>query len=289
MQARARQADHRVLNPAYAKHLAFYRTTMLPHCAKSDSVSAQPGGAAYYAFRVRQETTTDLTPEQIHDIGLARDRPDPRRDGQGRARRPASPPAQTSSASSAPTPIIIATTPRELMAGGGADRQDDRRQDARPVRPAAAAHLRRSARSRPRRPRARPPLITARARRRAGIAGTYYVNTSKLDQRPLWELPALTAARGGARPSPPDRAPAGARSAALPPQLHLLHRLHRGLGALFGEPRRGDGPLRHAGEEDGPALLPGVARGAAGGRHRHPFEGLGQGAGGRLHARQYGA
>ena len=27
----------------------------------------------------------------------------------------------------------------------------------------------------------------------AGIAGTYYVNTSKLDQRPLWELPALTA------------------------------------------------------------------------------------------------
>ncbi|MCY7271790.1 MAG: DUF885 domain-containing protein, partial [Sphingomonas bacterium] len=26
----------------------------------------------------------------------------------------------------------------------------------------------------------------------AGVAGNYYVNTSKLDQRPLWELPALT-------------------------------------------------------------------------------------------------
>jgi uncharacterized protein (DUF885 family) len=26
----------------------------------------------------------------------------------------------------------------------------------------------------------------------SGLAGTYYVNTSKLDQRPLWELPALT-------------------------------------------------------------------------------------------------
>jgi len=26
----------------------------------------------------------------------------------------------------------------------------------------------------------------------AGVAGYYYVNTSKLDQRPLWELPALT-------------------------------------------------------------------------------------------------
>ena len=27
----------------------------------------------------------------------------------------------------------------------------------------------------------------------SGIAGTYYVNTSLLNQRPLWELPALTA------------------------------------------------------------------------------------------------
>ena len=27
----------------------------------------------------------------------------------------------------------------------------------------------------------------------SGISGTYYVNTSKLDQRPFWELPALTA------------------------------------------------------------------------------------------------
>ena len=33
-------------------------------------MSAQPGGRAWYAFRVRQETTTDLTPEQIHAIGL---------------------------------------------------------------------------------------------------------------------------------------------------------------------------------------------------------------------------
>ena len=29
-----------------------------------------------------------------------------------------------------------------------------------------------------------------------GIAGTYYVNTSKLDQRPLWEVPALTVHEG---------------------------------------------------------------------------------------------
>ncbi len=70
MQARARRVVSEVLNPAYAKHLAFYRTTYAPKCAQSDSISAQPGGRDYYAFRVRQETTTDLTPEQIHDIGL---------------------------------------------------------------------------------------------------------------------------------------------------------------------------------------------------------------------------
>ena len=96
-------------------------------------------------------------------------------------------------------------------------------------------------------------------------------------------------ARGGAGPSPPDLAPAGGRASALPPLLLLLHRLHRGLGPLCREPGRGDGALRHAREEDGPAFLPGVAGVAAGGRHRNPFEGLGQGPGGRLHAREYGA
>jgi uncharacterized protein (DUF885 family) len=70
MQARARRLVADVLNPAYAKHLAFYRTAYAPKCAKSDSISAQPGGHEYYAFRVRQETTTTLTPDQIHAIGL---------------------------------------------------------------------------------------------------------------------------------------------------------------------------------------------------------------------------
>ncbi len=30
-----------------------------------------PDGAERYAFRVKQSTTTDLTPEEIHEIGLA--------------------------------------------------------------------------------------------------------------------------------------------------------------------------------------------------------------------------
>jgi len=54
LQARARDVITSVLNPAYAKHRDFYRTTYQPKCAKSDSISAQRGGREYYAFRVRQ-------------------------------------------------------------------------------------------------------------------------------------------------------------------------------------------------------------------------------------------
>ena len=30
-----------------------------------------PNGDAYYAYALRQETSTDLSPEQVHEIGLA--------------------------------------------------------------------------------------------------------------------------------------------------------------------------------------------------------------------------
>ncbi len=42
-----------------------------PMATSNDGVWRLPDGAAYYAERVRQSTTTDLTPDQIHDIGLA--------------------------------------------------------------------------------------------------------------------------------------------------------------------------------------------------------------------------
>ena len=67
MQSRARTIIADVINPAYRRHLDFYTSEYLPSCARTDSVSSQPGGADYYAFRVRSETTTDLTPREIHD------------------------------------------------------------------------------------------------------------------------------------------------------------------------------------------------------------------------------
>jgi uncharacterized protein (DUF885 family) len=190
MQARARSLISDVLNPAYAKHRDYYRTSYHPKCAKSDSISAQPGGREYYAFRVRQETTTDLTPDQIHQIGLreaARIRTDMERVAKeaGFATREAFIQDLRTNRK------YYAKTPEELLA---ATALVNKTVDGK--MPAYFATL-------PRLPYGiRPiPAETAEGTTTAyysqgapesGIAGTYYVNTSKLDQRPLWEIPALS-------------------------------------------------------------------------------------------------
>ncbi|HYG47979.1 MAG TPA: DUF885 domain-containing protein [Allosphingosinicella sp.] len=190
MQARARRLVADVLNPAYARHLAFYRTTYLPKCARSDSISAQPGGREYYAFRVRQETTTSLTPDQIHEIGLRES---------ARIRAEMDKVAKSAGfigrdafiRELRTNPKYYATTPAQLMqAAATTAKTIDGKM------PGYFATL-------PRLPygvREIPAEIAegtttayyGQGSLASGLAGTYYVNTSKLDQRPLWELPALT-------------------------------------------------------------------------------------------------
>jgi len=68
--AEAAKTIETAVYPALDKQLAWYTSSYKPACAKAPGVSAQPGGDKYYAFRVREETTTDLPPEQIHAIGL---------------------------------------------------------------------------------------------------------------------------------------------------------------------------------------------------------------------------
>ncbi|ODS64022.1 MAG: hypothetical protein ABS41_04195 [Arenimonas sp. SCN 70-307] len=59
------------LMPAYRELRRFVAEEYLPACRDTVSLSALPDGEAWYAYRVRQSTTTDLSPAQIHDIGLA--------------------------------------------------------------------------------------------------------------------------------------------------------------------------------------------------------------------------
>ena len=56
--------------PAYARLLAFVRDEYTPKARISTAWSALPDGQAWYAYRVQQSTTVDLTPDQIHEIGL---------------------------------------------------------------------------------------------------------------------------------------------------------------------------------------------------------------------------
>jgi uncharacterized protein (DUF885 family) len=58
------------LMPAYRKLRTFVADEYLPKTRKTSGFDALPGGADWYAFLVRRYTTTDMTPAQIHQIGL---------------------------------------------------------------------------------------------------------------------------------------------------------------------------------------------------------------------------
>jgi uncharacterized protein (DUF885 family) len=59
------------LTPAYVRLRDFIRDEYMPKTRETVSLSALPDGKAWYAFNVKTQTTTDLTPAAIHDIGLA--------------------------------------------------------------------------------------------------------------------------------------------------------------------------------------------------------------------------
>lgn len=56
--------------PAYRKFTAFVRNDYAPHGRTDPGVWSLPDGEARYRFAVRRITTTSLTSDQIHEIGL---------------------------------------------------------------------------------------------------------------------------------------------------------------------------------------------------------------------------
>lgn len=65
-----REAIAGTLVPAYAKMRDFLRDEYLPNAREGVGQMHLPDGKAWYAHNVRVNTTTDLTPEQIHQFGL---------------------------------------------------------------------------------------------------------------------------------------------------------------------------------------------------------------------------
>jgi uncharacterized protein (DUF885 family) len=188
--ARAKALIAGKINPSYSAFAATYDHDIKGRCSKSVSVSAQPNGAAYYAFQVRQQTTTKLTPDAIHQIGL-REVARIRGEMEAVAKKAGYASREAMIAEMRTNPKYFAKTPHELMAAAALQAKTI---DGK--MPTLFSRL-------PRLPygvREIPADIAAGSTTAyyqpgspdSGVSGTYYVNTSKLDQRPLWELPALT-------------------------------------------------------------------------------------------------
>jgi uncharacterized protein (DUF885 family) len=179
-----------IIYPALNKHLDWFANSYKPACAKAPGISAQPGGRDYYNFRIRQETTTTLNADQIHEIGLGE---------VARIRAEMVEVAKKAGYDSREAfiqhlrtnPKYYAKTPEELMEKvARVNKIIDGKMPSLFKRlprlpygikeiPAEIAEGTTTAYYSP-----GSPAI--------GVAGFYYVNTSKLDQRPLWEIPALS-------------------------------------------------------------------------------------------------
>jgi uncharacterized protein (DUF885 family) len=66
----ARAAIRDKLIPAYGKLLAFFRDEYMPKARDTLAAEAMPDGTAWYRQQIREYTTLDMAPEEIHAIGL---------------------------------------------------------------------------------------------------------------------------------------------------------------------------------------------------------------------------
>ena len=181
--------------PAYRDLANFFRDEYVASARETVGISAVPQGREYYRTLVRYHTTLDTTPEQVHRVGL---------DEVARIRAEMEAViAETGFTGSfaefldylRTDPKFYAQSEEELLkhAAWLAKRADDQM-------PRFFRHL-------PRLPYGVRPVPAAMAPNyttgrywggnlEAGIAGGYMVNTHALDQRPLYELPALTVHEG---------------------------------------------------------------------------------------------
>ena len=71
LRAQATAAITQAVVPAHRDLLTFLRTAYLPGLRDGLAAEDLPDGKAYYASKIREFTTTELTAAQIHDLGVA--------------------------------------------------------------------------------------------------------------------------------------------------------------------------------------------------------------------------
>jgi uncharacterized protein (DUF885 family) len=185
----------RQVKPAERELAAFFQNTYLPASRQTLGAGSLPGGVAYYAYLVRRETTTSLTPDQIFALGQSEIR-------RIRAAMQVQIAATGFKGDFAAFQAMLRHDPRFYVgtreallekASRLAKRVDGElprffgklprlSYGVRPV-PEAIEDGYTSARYDPGSPQ-------------LGVAGGLIINTSHLDQRPLYELPALVAHEG---------------------------------------------------------------------------------------------
>jgi uncharacterized protein (DUF885 family) len=70
LRAEARTTIEQAVMPAYRKLLAFIAEDYIPHTRTTISAHDLPDGDGFYRAQVKEFTTTNMTPEQIHQLGL---------------------------------------------------------------------------------------------------------------------------------------------------------------------------------------------------------------------------
>ena len=190
LQSRAREGISGPIAASYRAFSTVAQSQLVPKCRTVDSVSAQPQGKDYYAAQARYHTTTDLTPDQIHQIGL-QEVARIRAEMESVAKKAGFASREAMIADMRTNPKWYVTTPEELLEKTAAV--------TKTIDGKMPAYFGRLARLpygiRPMTAATAPTDTTARYQDgspEGGIAGFYLVNTTKLDQRPLWEIPVLS-------------------------------------------------------------------------------------------------
>ncbi|MGA8709692.1 MAG: DUF885 domain-containing protein [Thermoplasmata archaeon] len=177
--------------PAFHRLHDYLVATYLPACRDSAGVSSLPNGAALYTYLVRTETTTELTPREIHEIGL----------GEVRRLRSAMEELMhhTGFSGTYPEFLQFLRTDDRFFYSDAESLVDGYRIIAKKIDPGLARRFGRL----PRLPYGVQPVPAFRAKSSTtayympgapatGRPGMFFANTFEIHSRPRWEMEALT-------------------------------------------------------------------------------------------------
>ncbi|KKO44566.1 hypothetical protein WG68_14805 [Arsukibacterium ikkense] len=190
LQARAQQLINEELNPAYQAFYDFMVKEYIPGARSTIAAGDLPDGAAFYQNRLEHYTTLSLTPQQVHNTGLAEVK-------RIRAEMQAIIDQLEFSGSFADFIQFLRTDPQFYP-----KTEQELMRYAAWLSKQADAELPRLFKTLPRTPygvvpvpaEIAPKYTTGRyaGASRDDQAGFYWVNTYALNRRPLYEMPALT-------------------------------------------------------------------------------------------------